>query len=165
MYYGKLINFGSSSVEHRFITTTLTPQSKHEYRVINTEWMSKNTEWMSKNTEGEYLKSLFLNLLDNWGLFLDVSLYTQAAVELLGGESKIIDSVRFSAEGTCIGQQKFHMLNSRAAFKISAVNKAVKSYEANIVKLLAHTNLEHIQWINMNRHTVTFKTIVNPIKL
>ena len=156
-HYGKLINFGSTSVEYRFISTTLTAETKHECII-------DDDEWRGASPASELFKSCFCQLLNEWGLFLEVSLYVEAVVTLLGADKHTDCFIPFLSEYGAIGGQKFHLLDGNAAFKISAVNKAQQTYENNIIKLLAHTDLKCVHWVNMAGHHVTFKTIINPNK-
>lgn len=45
------------------------------------------------------------------------------------------------------------------AFKISALGDGRKRYESHLRRFLTHASLECIQWINVGRKVVAFKTI------
>jgi len=58
-----------------------------------------------------------------------------------------------------IGEQKVPLLNSRIAFKISAITRDIDHYEKHLRRFLQHISLEALQWINFNHDKIIFKTI------
>jgi len=150
--YGKLLNFRSSSVEYEFVTTTLKEIDRFNYSVDLTEWRELTT-YCNK------FKSLLCNLLLEWGVYLDYNLFNEASVYFLEKETPINQLVKIYLDGTYIGKQKMQLLDSNTILHFSGISKAVKSYETHIRKLLANTDLNHIQWINFNKNKITLKTI------
>jgi len=150
--FGKLINFKAASVEYRFVTTTLDNQSQHEYTIDDCIHGSSN------NTVVRF-KERIIQLIDDWGVFLYVELYTEAITQLLGGEPQIIKPISFYSSDRLVGKQKIHMLDEVTAFKLSASSKSLKAYENNIIKILQHTDLEQVVWVNLNHHFVTIKMV------
>lgn len=50
-------------------------------------------------------------------------------------------------------------LNYEQLLGTSALGEGRQRYESHLRRFLAHTSLECIQWINVGRKVVTFKTI------
>ena len=48
--------------------------------------------------------------------------------------------------------------------KITAITKGVANYEKHLHRFIQLTNLDAIQWINLNHKIIVFKTIKNQKK-
>jgi len=151
--YGKLINFRQSSVQYRFVSTTVTPQNRFQF-VID------DTKWINLDAESEWLKRFIIELLQEWGAYLGTSLYDQAITFFRGGEENVVQHVKVISNDEEIGLQKMKLLTPGVAFQFSSINKDFAFYEQHLNRLLKHTSLAAIQWINFNKKTITFKTII-----
>jgi GxxExxY protein len=146
---GKLINFGSDSVESRFVNATLTREECFRYRVISDDW-----------TGSSDFKALGESLFADWGISLSVALYTEAITANLNGESSIIRQVPMNLHGQSIGQQRFHLAANRAAFQITAFNHDdVSRQRCHLQKLITPAEIDELYWINVSRHEVTFRIV------
>lgn len=154
MNYAKLLNFRPSSVQYRFVSTNLTPRARYHFTIIDNDWhdIDKRSMW---------LKSMVLDLLGDWGAFLETTLFYDALTHFLGGEDKILTKIKVTKGAHHIGVQKVHLLSSDVAFKITSVTKNEQSYERNLYRFIRFTSLRAIQWINMNHELILFKTIFN----
>lgn len=150
--YGKLINFRPSSVEYRFVSTTVKPQDRFQF-VID------ETRWRNLDAESEWLKNTIIELLQEWGAYLDTRLFQEAIIFFRGGEETVEQNVKVFSGSAELGVQKMNLLTPKVAFKFSSINKKLTFYERHLNRLLQHTNLEAMQWINFNRGTIHFKTI------
>jgi GxxExxY protein len=150
--HGKLLNFRASSVEYEFVSTTLTDESRYKFSI-------DSSQWQTTTNSCESLKSIMSDLLEKWGVFLDGRLYNEALVHFLGGCEKIICPVKIYFNNKAMGEQKVQLLNNETAFHLSTITKAFKGYENNIRKLIKHTNINTVQWINLNQRKITLKTI------
>ena len=74
--YGKLINFGAPSVQHEFISSTLTLSDRKQFRECD-----KN--WQARSETDHLLHSLSSELFSEWGTGLDPALYTEAIMNLM----------------------------------------------------------------------------------
>jgi len=74
-------------------------------------------------------------------------------------ERKICSDKRAHFNNKSMGKQKMHLLNSTTAFHVSAITRAFKGYEKNIRRLIEHTNIKNVQWINFNKRDIILKTI------
>ena len=103
---------------------------------------------------------IMVELLSDWGTFLDTNLFYDAIEYYRGGRENVIKKIKIKKDSRILGEQKVHLLNPKTAFKISAVKKHISQYEQHLRLFLKHTSLMAIQWINFNNHVITFKTIL-----
>ena len=116
-------------------------------------------EWDSENKEYKCFKNKLKELFADWGGFLDVNLYNDGMTYFMGGKDKVIVPVDIIDNGKIIGQQKMSLLNQVTAFHFSAVANDFNNYKIHIKRLLNHSNLKTILWINFNKEKVTLTTI------
>ena len=150
--HGKLLNFRPDSVEYRFVSTTLTSEKRRDYSV-------NTSDWMEVTDSCNRLKITLFALLAEWGAFLDYRLFNEAFMHFLGGEEHIIRPVKIYFNKKIVGEQKIELLNNDTALHVSAVTGILNNYEKNIRRLLNHTDIKAIQWINFNQRNITMKTI------
>ncbi|NOU36358.1 MAG: GxxExxY protein [Kiritimatiellaceae bacterium] len=151
LHHGKLINFGPTSVEHRFISTSLTPEDRKNVSL-------DTRRWKGSDSEDIILSDVLSSMLEDWGLFLSVDLYTEAIKHFLGSNRKLC-SVAVSSEGRLLGHQKLALLNEGTGLHISAIAKHHPSYEIHLEKLFSYTPLRRIQWLNFNKNIVQMITL------
>ena len=150
--HGKLINFRSSSVQYQFISTHLLPEKRTIFQV-------DDSCWEENDIDSQKLRETLVALFNDWGVFLDADLYRDACLYFSPNPNSGIQLVDIVVDGRVMGAQKMALLNDKVAWHLSAIRKHFDSYEKNVVRLLKHTHLEKIQWINLNQHNVTFRTI------
>jgi hypothetical protein len=61
--------------------------------------------------------------------------------------------------GKVLGPQTFRLVAPGIAFKVTALPEDSNLFEIHARKLLEHTRLDAIQWINVARKEVSFRTI------
>jgi hypothetical protein len=63
--------------------------------------------------------------------------------------------------GNCgsLGSQTMRLAADNVAFKVTALESGLAAFEEHVRRLLAHTRLHAIQWVNIALHEVTFVTI------
>lgn len=149
--HGKLINFGSTSVEDEFVTTAIPEQDRKTFTF-------NFAQWNSTSAEATLFLDLLKPLLEDWGLKLDTDLYTEAATFFLGGEEKVLKPIPIKSGNRTIGTKKVHLIGSNQAFKITTTKHAAQM-QTHLLKFLAHTDLEAILWINLTQKTAHFKTL------
>lgn len=152
--HGKLVNFRSVSVQSRFVSTSLKLQDRRAFQI-------NDAEWQCDDRESRCLREYLCALLSDWGAFLEVNLYREALLHVLGGPEAGIQPVNIDVNGRTVGAQKMCLLNAGTAWHISSIRHHVSEYEKHIVRLLSHTRLKRIQWINLEQRTVKFKTLIN----
>ena len=77
---GKLLNFGPPKVQGKIIATSLTQEERRRFAEIAERWSELTPAC-------ETLCRTMLDLLQDWGAFLEVGLYQEALLHFLGGAS------------------------------------------------------------------------------
>ena len=152
--FGKLLNFRPSSLESRFVSTTVATNDRFRFVV-------DEAQWVNLDAESEWLKALMLDLLHEWGAFLDTNLFVQAVAHFRGGEERVLKDVQVLGGSRRLGYQRMNLLTPEVAFKISAITSDLNFYEQHLQRILNHTALRAIQWINLNHNKIQFKTITS----
>jgi len=81
MTYGKLINMGSPSAEHEFVTTTVTTQDRFNVRY-------SDGDWEPLDADGEWLRDIVSRMIAEWGSYLDTGLFYRAIHFFRGGRER-----------------------------------------------------------------------------
>jgi GxxExxY protein len=149
---GKIINVRPKQVEHEFINCNqrlceLTKPHLHE------------DQWDARLAASDPLHTILTNLLADWGTGLDVALYEEAVTHFLGGESRVRVAVPVSGSSGTLGNQPMRLFSPEVAFKITTFPRPDESFRIHTQRLLQHTPLQALQWINIAPHEVTFSTI------
>ena len=147
---GKLVNVRCEQVQHEFVNSVLDRTDRTQFSVDHTFWNIEDNgsllEWV-------------VALLRNLGTGLDVSLYEDAITQFLGGSEVVEKQVAVFTGDNCLGSQPFRHVRPGSALKVTAINDDLTAFEAHACRLLSHTRLESIEWINVGRHRVTFRTL------
>ncbi len=154
LQHAKLINFRPQSVQKRFISTTLCFKDRYDF-IINDE------KWVDLEEEGLWLKEIMIELLQDWGAYLETNLFYEAINQFRGGEDNVIKKISIIHHQMKLGEQKIHLLNPRIAFKITALTRDYGNYEHHLRRFISLTSLNAIQWINFDKNEIVFKTIKN----
>lgn len=150
--HGKLINFRPTSVAHRFVSTTIRLADRMDYEI-------SDESWVDSDPESHRLRDALCDLLAHWGVFLEANLYREALLHTLTNDEAGFLPVDVEVDGILIGKQNMCLLNTKTAWYLSTVQRDPASHESNITRLLNHTRLKQIHWINLNKHLVTMKTV------
>ena len=151
--HAKLINFRSTSVQYRFISTKITPTKRYNFTFID-------EQWRDIDEDSVWLKETVKNLVNEWGMFLEVALFYEAIACFCGGEEKVLKKISVRDGSRVLGKQKVYLLSPDVAFKITSLTKDKNNYEIQLKHFLRYTFLEAIHWINFNHDKVIFKTIL-----
>ena len=151
--HGKLINMRPPSLKHRFVSTRLTPEIRYDFTI-------EDQYWQELDEDSIWLKQLVINLLHEWGAFLDTNLFYDAIYHFRGGEEHVVKKIEVMNGSHFLGTQKVHLINSEIAFKISSMTKDEEYQEHHLHRFLQYTTLRAIQWINFNHDRIVFKTIL-----
>jgi len=149
---GKLINFRPPKVTGRICATPLSPDARRLAKVDAARWRDVTPECAT-------LRQMALELLDDWGAFLEIPLYQEAVTHFLGGERCTVQRLPLQRGSVTLGTQRFHLHGHGVAFRITAVTEQPESAEAQLRSLLALTELRAIQWINLNHADAQFVTL------
>jgi GxxExxY protein len=145
---GKMINFKSSSVESKFVNVPFTLQERRKFAIHERSWSG-----------GEVLRDCIVEMLRDWGTGLELPLYHQAIVHLLGGEALVSHQLEMRHNNAPIGFQKFHLLRSEAAFRVTCHAHLPQGYERQLRKLIQPSPLKTMHWINIGLHEVSFTSV------
>lgn len=152
MRHGKLINFSSPSVQYRFVSTNIDSERRFSF-VVNMD------HWDDHLPSSMALQNLVFKLLREWGAFLDISLYQEAVVHFLGGEDYLMRSVDIFVNRRVVGRQNMYLLDVKTGLHVSSVVRHAETYKKQLSRILQHTSLEQIQWLNFNRETIHLITL------
>ena len=150
--HGKLLNFRPPSLESRFISTTL----NHAERM---SLAFDDREWVETCPEDALLKGRLVDLLSDLGLFLDVSLYWEALLKLMEKDSFGLQDVEIHSSGRVLGFHRMCLLNHETAWHLSTVRDHFETYGTHLSRLVSHSNLRCLHWINLNHRQVMMKTL------
>lgn len=146
---GKLINFASPSVQHRFVSTTVSPEDRFAFSL----------DAAGLNKEYQHIIDIVNSILKEWGCFLDVRLYEEAVIHFLGGQKKIWKPVNIMHEDRLVGKHPMCLVDEMTGIHISSVVKGIDQYRKHLERMLFHTNLKHMVWVNFNRNKVLVRSI------
>ena len=150
--HGKLINFRGPSLEHEFVSTRITPVQR---RSLSFE----DSRWRAVDEDSLRLRQLLTELLDDWGGLLELRLYREALVCLLGGPDQVVKTVELSRHNLKLGRQSMDLLNDRVAFKLTAYGDHLSAVESHLRRLLSLAGLRAMHWINLHRFEVRLVTL------
>ncbi len=146
---GKLVNFRSASVESKFVNAPIPREERCGFKLIDDSFHGDRN-----------LLQLVVELVRDWGTSLSVSLYHQAMVHLLGGETVVERMLPLARHGKNLGNQRFHLQNSQVAFELTGfANLDNEDYRGQLQRLLDMSPLSSIEWINIGPHCITFNTL------
>jgi GxxExxY protein len=151
---GVLINFRTSSLEHHYVTTKLTLADRRAVTVSDERWQR-----LTRNCDAA--RARMVALVRDWGAFLGVGLYHEALTDYLGGQGAASELREVARAGHVLGTQKVFMLNRHVALRLTAHTASAPRVEAHLRRLLHHTELQALQWINLNHERVEFVTLTH----
>ncbi|MGH7971854.1 MAG: GxxExxY protein [Limisphaerales bacterium] len=154
LHHGKLLNFRTASVQRRFVSTRLTPEQRRKFTV-------DDSRWQSVTSACERLLQVLLELMRDWGMYLQLELYQEALTWFLGGEATVVRRVGLAREGSHLGNQRVLVHGPEVAFKLSAVTVNQSQIEAHLRRFLSLTQLRALQWINFNHGVIELVTLRN----
>ena len=99
-------------------------------------------------------------MLQDWGCWLDLALYTEALVHFAGGETQVVQLLPLVRGEVSLGKQHFNLLNVETAFRVTALTAGVEDYERHLRCLLCLSPLRAIQWINLARNRVQLVSLI-----
>lgn len=149
--HGKLINFRTERVQHEFVNATLTHAQRIRFAVEDGGW---------EELDGVSLRERMIAVLRDWGTALDLALYEEVAAHFCGRKDCPYGDVEICVAGRRLGVQPIRLAAPGIGLRISAVSPDdLLSFEAHLRRLLEHTDLRAIQWINTTPQVVRFATI------
>jgi len=150
--HGKIVNFRNASVESKFISTRLTPADRRDFALHCQDWIETDDHSRRPQT-------IIQDLLEDWGAHLELALYREAILHFLGGEENLSHPVELRDKTRIIGRLPMPQLNPTTSLHLSAASKHSAGHEKLLLRLLHHTPLQAIQWINFNGKHIALKTL------
>jgi GxxExxY protein len=149
---GKLLNFRTPKVQGKLLATSLTQAQRRHFTAVSGRWQELTPACA-------LLRRKLMDLLEDWGAFLDFCLYQEALVHFLGGANNVELQINLHRKGLDLGRQRMFVHAPRVAFRITAHAESQSYIESHLQRLLALTDLNAIQWINLNHAQIEFRTI------
>jgi GxxExxY protein len=153
MAHGLLLNLRAERVTHQFVSTTLDLAERRRFSI-------HDADWTPTNESSRWLRQTVAGLLADWGAFLQVPLYREAIIHFLGGPERALRKIPILDGEHTLGFDEVCLLCDDTALAFTAVTDAQQRMREHLQRLLDHTRLACIQWINLNRHDIEFRTIV-----
>ena len=151
--HGKVINFRPASVDSRFVNAPMTFEQRRSFVVHDQRWEGDSTA-----------KDWLVELLRDWGTCLELPLYYQGFIHLLGGDEAVTKQLAMKRGDISLSNQHFHLLEPDAAFRITAFADLTKGYDGQLRRLLNLSPLRALHWINIGHENVTFTTIFRDLR-
>lgn len=149
--HGKLVNVRPEAVEHEFVNTQWDRAKRTSFEVCLARWQ--------RSSIVHDLPDILVPLLRDFGAGLELGLYEEAIAHLLGTDcSEMPHPVRMA--GREVGQQQFRVIAPGVALKLTALDD-LHDFESHALRLLAHTDLCKIAWVNIHPKQVTFTTLTH----
>ena len=149
---GKLVNFRPASVEYRTVNATVSPEDQRRFDFVT-------SHWIDLGERSAFLRQHLRDLLDDWGMFLALSLYEEALTHFLGGENTVLRRVPLSRDGVPLGDQLVHHLGETIGFRLTAFSDAAGHGESHVRRFLSLTPLQFLHWINFSNHRIDLVTL------
>lgn len=146
--HGKLLNFRGASVGAQFVNAPLTRSERKDFRVNAQDWRGELN-----------IRDWIIELLRDWGTALELPLYHQAIVHLLGGDELVTKLLPMQRNGLSLGNQRFHLMEDGHAFRVTGYSRLTRAYGSQVRKLISLSPVKAVHWINIGHHDVTFTTI------
>jgi hypothetical protein len=101
-----------------------------------------------------------ISFLRDIGVGLDLSLYKEATAHFCSPNSSLARLEIRNDDGQVIGNQDVRLLAPEVALQFSAFSPDyLAHFEFHLNRFMKHTSLRAIQWINLARSQVQFRTI------
>ena len=153
MKHGLLLNMRSERVTHQFVSTTLTLTERRQFTV-------HEADWKPINEASRWLKDTVVEILADWGAFLEISVYREAVIYFLGGADAALRKIPIFDGNRVVGVEDVCLICEDTALAFTAKTDDQRKMRDHLQRLLDHTRLACIQWVNFNRRDITFETLL-----
>jgi len=123
--HGKLVNFRSPSVQHRFCSTTICHDDRKKFAC-------QTAGCDSSDALSQILREWVIDLVNDFGTRLDRSLYRDAVLHFSKTTGPGITDVPLNLGGRVIGQQKLHLLDQYTACHVTTLDTPAKPYHTHL---------------------------------
>ncbi len=150
--HGKLVNLRPEKIEHEFVNATQTRVGRCSFSIHNSGFQPADGFGLAE-------QSLVVELIKDWGTGLERSLYEEAIIHFLGGDSLINNEIDVVLNGDVVATQPSLLCAPCTGLKVTTFENNTDIYRQNLIRFLARTTLETIQWINISRNRISLETI------
>lgn len=148
----KLINFRQPQVVGKLKRCLL--HGGERFRVAVEE-----VGWQPLSNRCERLAKLCGDLFREWGAFLDTTLFDEALKHFCGGEEFCVRRVTIMRDGLELGTHRLAFHADNIPFVVTSFTSDLANHASHLVRLLKHTGLPGLQWINFNHQTLQLSTV------
>lgn len=148
----KLINLGEPEVTGRLLRNAVPDAERFRP-------MLRNSGWRILTPQCERLVTHLRAIIKDWGTHLSSQLYNEALVHHFGGEGQCLQRIEIKANNVRLGTHLVQMHGPNLAFTVTALTRNQTPYREHLDALLAHTDLEAVQWINLNHSRIEITTV------
>ena len=156
MKHGLLVNLRPDRVEKQFVSTSLDLSERRRY-------IFRDADWVPLNKGSQKLRQILATLLDDWGAFLQVTLYREAIVHFLGGPAIVLQSIPIYDADVQVGTQEVCMLTKDTALAFTGLKEGKDRMSDHLRRFLSHTRINCLKWINMDNHDVELRTLTRQL--
>lgn len=149
-HHGSLVNFRPLKVQPEFISTRLTPNGRRRFTVATHDWPD--------DTEYQHMREIVVSLCADVGLGLEVALYREAVATLIGVCSVLPQPVPIMAGSRQLGEHSMHLLRDGVGLAVTAATRFANTRK-HLQRLLNHTTLDAIAWVNLPVNSVRFELL------
>lgn len=152
--HGMLINVRPEQVSKRYVNNVLHHADRRKFT-------AQRVDWDSSMPGADAFATLLLDLLHDWGTGLELALYEEALMHLLGGEARVVRPAMVLLDAAELGSQNLRFAGPGTAFKLTAFEQedSRRGFLAHAQKLVAHTRIEGLVWVNIARQEITFRLL------
>lgn len=150
MHHGLLVNLRTGKVEKEFISTTLDLSERRRFTI-------HDTGWESFNEASRKFRAILLELLHDWGAFLQTTLYREAVVHFFGGPEVALRQISVFDSDIPLGTHEVCLLADNTALALTALKSGKDAMKDHLQRFLGHTKLSRVQWVNMTTTTLNSK--------
>ena len=96
----------------------------------------------------------------DWGTGLERALYEEALIHFKGGLGHVKREIDVVMNGKIISTQPALLCGPETVLKVTTFENNTDMYQKDLSCFLTKTSMEAIQWINISRNRLSFKTII-----
>ena len=112
-----------------------------------------------QNEASDQLSSSSRRAINDWGVYLQTSLYREAIVHLFGGPEKALQRIPiYDGEGQ-VGTHEVCLLQHDTALAMTALKDGKEAMRDHLRRFLGHTKLSCVQWVNMDQRNIEFRSL------
>ena len=146
-HHGSLVNFRSSRVDRKFLSTTLTPEARRQFTISAEGWPD--------DAPHQRMHDCVTAFCTDVGLGLDLPLYREAFAHLAQCPRQLVPIL----SGTkTIGHQELTMISEDTALAVTGLEE-LSEYRLHLQRLLSNTGLTAISWINLRLGRIQLQQI------